>query len=322
MANRSLSPLLVVASIALLSSPARALTPLIDPDDDPRRPLITREETTPHELYRETSRRSPLWIAIDTTIGRGRDGIPTYGAMLLFGVPLDRVASRKIPIVHIAEGDKGDADRKPPPAPAPSQAPTPAPAKLAPPSPAKLAPAASGEKLAPIRLPVEVSPAVARGAVQAALERAKLVDPDARIDAIAARARSSALLPELRVRASRTVDDGQALSPTEYDPLRTTATSSVGLWLEARATWRLDRLVFSEEEVALERLRVQRVEAQTKIIERVLGLLFTWQRSMAIADDGAASPEEHLAATLKTVEAEVELDILTGGWFTKQRVLR
>jgi hypothetical protein len=165
-----------------------------------------------------------------------------------------------------------------------------------------------------------LTPAVARAAVQAALERAKLVDPDTRLDAIAARARSSALLPELRLRASRSVDEGQTLSPTEYDPERTTASNGVSLWLEARAAWRLDRLLFADEEVALERLRSQRAEAQAKVIKRVLGLLFAWQRALALEDDAAAAPEEHLGAILKRLEAELELDILTAGWFTRWRV--
>jgi hypothetical protein len=158
--------------------------------------------------------------------------------------------------------------------------------------------------------------------VEAALQREKLVDPDARIDALASRARTAALLPELRLRASRSVDEGQTLSPTEYDPARVTASGSVSLWLEARATWRLDRLLFADEEVALERAKSQRAEAQAKLIERVLGLLFTWQRAVAREDDAAAPPEEHLAAALKRIEAEVELDILTAGWFTRWRATR
>jgi len=287
-------PPLIGLALGLFSLPARGLPPPIDPDDDPRRPLLTREETTPHELYGQPSGRGSLWIAVNASLHRGKDGIPTYGAMLLLGVPLERLATRRPASVRIAEGAKQEEKAKP-------------------------APPAPGERPPPLRLPVQVTPSLARGAVQAALSRAKLADPDARLDALVSRARSSALLPELRVRVSRTIDEGQTLSPTEYDPARTTATSTAGLWLEARATWRLDRLVFADDEVALERVRAQRAEAQAKVIERVLGLLFSWQRALALADGGAASPEEHLAATLKAIEAEVELDLMTGGWFSKQR---
>jgi hypothetical protein len=178
---------------------------------------------------------------------------------------------------------------------------------------------AAAEPTPPLRIPIRVTPVVARGAVDAALRKAKLVDPDAHVDAIASRARSAAVLPELRLRASRTADEGQSLAPTSYDPQRTTTTGGTSVWLEARATWRLDRLVFADEEVTLERARAQRAEQRQKVVERVLTLLFAWQRALALEDDGHASPEEHLAASLRVLETEAELDLATGGWFTAWR---
>src|SRR4029079_3279914 len=90
----------------------------------------------------------------------------------------------------------------------------------------------------PMTLPVTVTPEMARAAVAAALKRARLEDALSRVDALASPARAASLLPELRFRVSRLVDEGQALSPTEYDPGRITATGGTSLWLEARATWR------------------------------------------------------------------------------------
>ena len=133
------------------------------------------------------------------------------------------------------------------------------------------------------------------------------------------RARHSAGLPELRLRVMRTVDDGQTLSPTSYDPTRIVAVDAVRFWLEARATWRLDRLLFAEEEVALERMRHERTEAQTRLTKEVLKLLFDWQRALARGDDPTLPPEDHLSAQLKAIEAEAELDLLTDGWFTRWR---
>lgn len=290
----------------------------------------------PHELFQEEQRGAPFWIAIDASIGQTRDGSSAFGAMFLLGLPLERLVGH-VPLgPRLTEGarDDGRTAKAPPDL---SQGWTPAPASPAPPS-AELPPSPraegakppAGAPLAPhptervLRRPGElpVNPVVARAAVQAALQRARLLDPDVRIDALASRARSSALLPELRVRASRTVDEGQTLSPTEYDPARTTASGGVSLWLEARATWRLDRLLFADEEVALERIRSQRAEDQAKLTERVLALLFTWQRALVREADETASPEEQLAATLKKIEAEVELDIQTAGWFTRWRATR
>src|SRR5206468_2423172 len=151
-------------------------------------------------------------------------------------------------------------------------------------------------------VPIRVTPDAARGAVRAALRRAHLEAPGARIDDLASRARTSALLPELRLRAMRKVDETQNQAPTEYDPERTTASGGSGLWLEARATWRLDRLVFADDEVALERLRSERIEQQAKVARRVLELLYGWQRALALEADPLASPEEHLAATLEVLE--------------------
>lgn len=164
-----------------------------------------------------------------------------------------------------------------------------------------------------------MTPLVARAAVDAALRRARLVDPSATIDALASRAHRAALLPELRLRVSRTIDEGQTLSPTEYDPARRTATGGTSLWLEARATWRLDRLLFADEELAFERLREQRAEQRARLSARVLEKLFLWQKANALADDPSASPEDNLAARLHVLEAETELDLLTSGWFSRWR---
>lgn len=189
-----------------------------------------------------------------------------------------------------------------------------------PPPPApKLPPAPASALPPPLRIPVVVTSQAARAAVDAALRRAHLADPDARLDAMASRARAAAALPELRLRALRSVDQGQTLSPTEYDPVRTTATGGSSVWMEARATWRLDRLVFADEEVALERMRHERAEAQARVVTRVLKLLFEWQRALAMADNPAGSPEEQLASRLKALEAEAELDLMTDRWFSRWR---
>jgi hypothetical protein len=294
-AARRASAALVLSSL-IVAFPARALAGPADHDD----PLLhPRAEQDPRLDLREPGARlpsplrAPLWFAIDASLRR-QDGGPTaIGGMLFVGLPLERLAARP---VRIAE----------PPAPPQPEPPKPAP-------PPKMPPPAAPQ--APLRIPIAVTPDAARGAVEAALRKARLVDPDAHIDAMALRARQSAALPELRLRALRSVDQGQTLAPTEYDPTRLTATTGSSLWMEARATWRLDRLLFAEEEVALERARQRRAEARAKISAHVLKLLFGWQKALAQADNPAASPEENLAARLHVLEAEAELDLFTDGWF-------
>jgi hypothetical protein len=166
---------------------------------------------------------------------------------------------------------------------------------------------------------VIVTPEMARAAVAAALEHAGLAERAARVERVASRARSSSLLPELRLRVTRLVDESQSLAPTEYDPGRITASGGSSLWLEARATWRLDRLVFADEEVALERLREERAQVRDKLAQRVLELLFAWQRARAAEGDPTRLPEESARAGLEAAEAEAAIDVVTGGWLSRRR---
>lgn len=298
-------------ALTLAVYPSRALAGPADLDE----PLLhPRLEIDPRLDLPEPARsprpgsllRAPLWFAIDASLLRRDTGAAGFGAMLLMGVPLDRLAMRAIGEGTAPDPPSLKPDRKPP---------DPPPATKLPPAPASALPP-------PLRVPVVVTPEAAREAVSAALKRAHLAEPDARLDGMATRARSAAALPELRLRALRTVDQGQTLSPTEYDPLRTTATAVVSYWMEARATWRLDRLVFADEEVAIERMRHDRAEARTKLTAHVLKLLFEWQRALALADNPAASPEENLTARLKALEAEAEIDLITDGWLTRWKAAR
>ena len=290
---------------ALQASVARGEPPA-EADDTPLARL-DRGDDAAIEPLREGDRRAPLWVAIDGTFSRDHAARPSFGAMLMLGIPLDRGARAAM----TGATAPASADLKPA-ARSSTKLDGPAP----PVDPQK---STATEPTTPLRIPIRVTPVVARNAVDAALRKAKLVDPDAHVDAIASRARSAAVLPELRLRASRTADEGQSLAPTSYDPQRTTTTGGTRVWLEARATWRLDRLVFADEEVTLERARAQRAEQRQKVVERVLTLLFAWQRALALEDDGHASPEEHLAASLRVLETEAELDLATGGWFTTWR---
>jgi hypothetical protein len=291
---------------ALHARPARGEPP--SEIEDATEARLDRSDDRAIDPLQEGPGRAPLWLAIDGTMTRDHDARPSYGAMLLLGIPLDRGA--RAAAKSAATATPAPAELKPA-----ARATRPEAPALAP-EPTK---AAAVAPTTPLRIPIQVTPLVARGAVDAALRKARLVNPDAQVDALAARARTAALLPELRLRASRTADEGQSLSPTSYDPQRITTTGGTSIWLEARATWRLDRLVFTDEEVALERARAQRAEQREKLSAHVLALLFAWQRALALEGDEHASPEDHLAASLRVLEAEAELDHFTGGWFTTWR---
>lgn len=263
-------------------------------------PLVT----SPHELWEDASSGGPLWVSVQGSLVVREQGRRDFGAMLLVGVPLERLAKPSMRArsvgteARFAETSATLDAAKAPPSSGPSE---------------------PQKALEPAPMPLLLTPEMAREAVKAALTEATLLEPFLRLDAIAKRARTSALLPELRLRVTRQLDQSQALSPTEYDPARVTASGGTSLWLEARATFRLDRLVFADEEVPLEKHRDERADNRKKLVDRVLTELFAWQRAMVARDDESKEPEERARAAIAVIEAEASLDVLTGGWFSKWR---
>ena len=185
-----------------------------------------------------------------------------------------------------------------------------------------------GAASAPAALPPAVSPAVAapapalssrlaRGSVRHALESAGYLNARSRLAGLATRARSSAVLPEVGLRTLRSSGQMLRQTPTIDDPYRYTQAGTSELALEARLTWHLDRLVFADEEVALERLQIERDAAERRLIDYVLERLELWQRGRARAADPNTEPEQRETAELSAIAAAVELDVLTDGWFSQ-----
>jgi hypothetical protein len=112
-------------------------------------------------------------------------------------------------------------------------------------------------------------------------------------------------------------DQSQRLTPTIEDPERYTVTGGNDLLLEAALTWKLNRLVFADEEIALERLELERERNAEKLRERVLERLFDWHRALSRLSSDPGSSDEPGRHELERLEAEVELDVLTGGWFSE-----
>lgn len=158
---------------------------------------------------------------------------------------------------------------------------------------------------------------LARDCVNAAWRTSGLGVDDARIDSIVTRSRASALLPETRVRAMRLFTDAQhttLLATTDatnyYDAV------GANLVIEARLTWRLDRLVYAGDEPTLERARLERQEARSRLGTRTLEALFAWERAFLEEQDPAQGPREKRENSLRTAQAAATLDVLTGGWFS------
>lgn len=160
--------------------------------------------------------------------------------------------------------------------------------------------------------------ALARGAVERARAESGAARAAEALDDAARRARLSGLVPELRLRVAQVVDEDQSLAPTEYDPERVTASGGTSLWLEGRATFALDRLVFADDEVALSRLQLDREKASRALEEDVLAAFAAWQRArwLRLRDD--TLPEARDKAEIEEAVAAARLDVLTAGWFSRQ----
>lgn len=171
-----------------------------------------------------------------------------------------------------------------------------------------------GVELAPLIAAAELS-RLARGAVVAALRANGARVRQQELDRIASRARLSAALPELRVRGQRSDDESLRLTPSTEDPYRYSVAGGRDWLLEAQLTFRLGRLVFADEELAVERLRLERERNAARTAAHVLVRLLDWHRALSLARDAALAPEAAQKLVLDAVEAEVELDVLTGGWF-------
>ncbi|RYZ01152.1 MAG: hypothetical protein EOO73_36440 [Myxococcales bacterium] len=153
--------------------------------------------------------------------------------------------------------------------------------------------------------------AVALSVVRTAAERGRL-------DSLAARARSSALLPELRFRVLRNSDKALRWIPSTDDPYRITQADGTGLVLEGSLSFRLDRLVFASEELAVERLRqdagAARLKLEARVLEALLGLFRAREQACAEDGNGPDRPQR----VLELVHLFAELDALTAGWFSEQ----
>lgn len=313
----------VLALFLLIPTPARAdvLT------DDAR--------ATGHLLADDDVLLDRPWLAPD--LGRGTFGVATTftfgrfvgpnGAVVRFGfevvvqIPFERLLQKKehtmkkkrwgaavaLPsAIAIASAAKGKPI-KGEPAPAPSTT-----ASIVTTS----SPSVAGVVVVTAPVVVQsLAPNAVRALIAAAWSAAG-VDRDDALSDLAARARASALAPEVRLRAYRGIDAGARIYRVE-DSDRATVTDGTQSVFEARLSWRLDRLVFADEEVAIERIRLERAELKQRISAKVLDLLLRFQRARRAALDQDLLAHERDEAALVALESLLALDALTGGAASK-----
>jgi hypothetical protein len=236
------------------------------------------------------------WVSL---VGFSRDlptGIRDVGGFLVVGVALDKILQGRAHQVSTRGSIGEDA------------------------SPRALPSVPSVLLSARTRLAIDAP--LARGAVRSAWRASGIEVNDTRIDEMISRSRLSVLLPETRLRVVQMLQDGEHTTSYVNTAGTIIDTSGSTTTLEARLTWRLDRLLFAGDEPTLERVRLEREEARTRIGGRVLELLFAWQRALLdeAASDGGSRAE--VEAALRQSEAEISLDVMTAGWFGAQPVVR
>jgi hypothetical protein len=163
-----------------------------------------------------------------------------------------------------------------------------------------------------------LTPRLARAVVGAAFRASGLGDGDARLAAVVSRARWSAVLPEARVRAVR-FEDARLSLDTGTDSARWRDSTGANVGFEGRLTWRLDRLLYADDEPAFERMKLERHDARVRIAGKALDALFHWQRAwvdLRSLPESSRGTREETDAALRVLEAEATLDVLTGGWFS------
>jgi hypothetical protein len=227
------------------------------------------------------------WVSLVGLAKWLRSGRNDYGGMVVVGLAFDRIAAGPSHVI-------GDPARLP------------LPAQME----AETTPTHKAEAQ-------PVPPKLARGCVAAALRASGLGVDDSRLDALVTRARESAWFPEARMRAMRLWSDADHVTtlsttdtPNFYDAV------GANLVLELRLTWRLDRLLYSGEESAMERVRLERQDARARLATHVLEVLFAWQRAVIAEIEAIAGTREETEARLRIAETEATLDVLTAGWFS------
>jgi|GEM_PF-2779144 len=173
---------------------------------------------------------------------------------------------------------------------------------------------AGGEALA--LEPPKVSPAFLSQLTAAALLAQGYDEAWSRLEGLGTRNRASALLPDVSLRAGRDQDTALRLTPTDSDPFRYTQFDASHTLLEGRLGWRLGRLLFSSEDLGIERLRLARARERQRIIERTLSVFFQWIQAQAELVLERNTARRRSAARWEAASASMRLDAMTAGWFS------
>jgi len=139
------------------------------------------------------------------------------------------------------------------------------------------------------------------------------------IDSWRARARTNALLPELRARFDYDINDDLSTRRDADTGSTETKQDDKAYQFEFRATWDLDRLVFEPQELATTREAVRLANLRDRVLDEVTRRYYERRRLQV---DMELSPPtdvgDAVRKELRVQELTADIDSLTGGWFGRE----
>ncbi|MEO8177598.1 MAG: hypothetical protein ABI895_02085 [Deltaproteobacteria bacterium] len=250
----------------------------------------------------QRARSSPFWLRLRAGVARSSEPRERLFGVLELGVALDVLAAGRASALGAAAGES-DSSSVPQDEAARTegrgQLPSPAPTRG--PAPPRLA----------------LTSALARATLAAASRVWDAAAAPRALDSMLSRTHSSATLPEVRLAAGTSRDQSLRLTPTLTDPAKFTQDGGQDLWFEARLTWHLEHVLFSHDEIAIERLKAQALESRRLLVRQVLEALLGWQRARQAQGSETLAEEERRAAELRELDAVLRLDAWTDGWFSR-----
>lgn len=139
----------------------------------------------------------------------------------------------------------------------------------------------------------------------------------------ARRARLAGLLPDVSVRATRSTNTDRDHSRQSTGTERLAVGTDLDSGVEARATWRLDRLVFDPAEIRAADTGQRHHRYRLTLAAQVTTLYYRRRRvQLQLLWRPPTDPAERAERHLEVRELTDQLDALTGGYFSRARKVR
>lgn len=130
------------------------------------------------------------------------------------------------------------------------------------------------------------------------------------------RSRIAALLPDLSLRVDRALARDADLSRASSGTQRIDLGTDEDTALQARAVWRLDRLLFDDVELRIYQVARQRQHQRTELLLQVTRMYYQRQR-LLLGHTGGNRKQSSAERALAIEELTDQLDALTGGYYRR-----